>query len=251
MSSGSVPPNPPLVLIDTDVLVQFLVANEIAPLRDLKRKYQVQPAIVDAVEYEVRSPGKSLRKYSSLIEPRLQKALGNGTILLIDGRSLPSIVGVGASAVETQIAITGTKYHKFVDYGEAYSHAAAAVLGAPLFTHDRNAIRVLNRAGEQICKYVLRAFDLYTFAYHIKLLDVRSCDKVRQSLAALGEWLPDAFFKRSFENGLPFSSRGYRIKICRLLDRQRRSKSATTFNSCLCHRLWSDFSEHCIHQLGT
>jgi rRNA-processing protein FCF1 len=83
----SVTPNPSLVIIDTDALVQLLLVNEITPLRELKRRYKIQPAIVEAVDFEIRSPGKSLRKHISVIEPRLQKALGNGTILLLDGRS--------------------------------------------------------------------------------------------------------------------------------------------------------------------
>ena len=207
-------PNPPLLIVDTDVLVQLLLGNEFRPLRELKRCYRVQLAIVEAVEMEIRTPfaGKSLRRYLSTIEPRLQKALGNGTLLLLDGRTFPSVVGTGAHAVETQISITATRYHRIVDYGEAYSHATAAIFGVPIMSHDFTAVRALQRAGEQVTHHLLRAFDLYTFSHQCNVLSVKECDDLRQALARHGEWLPDAFLKRSFPDGLA-------IFYARLLDR--------------------------------
>jgi len=218
VSAGAqaVPPNPQLVILDTDVLVQLLLANEFRPLRELKRCYNVQPSIVEAVEMETRSPGRSLKKHLSMLEPRLQKALGNGTLLLLDGRSLPSIVGAGAHAIETQISITGTRYHRVSDYGEAYSHVTAAILGLPLMSHDFTAIRALHRAREPITPYILRAFDLYTFSHQCGVLTVKDCDNVRQLLHGHREWLPDAFLKRSFTDGLG-------MFYPRLLDRSLRA----------------------------
>ena len=196
------PPNPPLIIIDTDVLVQLLLANEFRPLRDLKRLYKIQPAIVEAVEMETRTPGRSLRRHMASLEPRLQKALGNGTLLLLDGRSLPAVVGAGAHAVDTEISITGTRYHNVADYGEAYSHAAAAILNVPLVSQDMTAIHALERAGERISTHVFRTFDLYAFSHQCGTLSHADCDGVRQTLHSCQEWLPEAFLHRSFEDGL-------------------------------------------------
>jgi hypothetical protein len=198
----AIPPNPQLLILDTDVLVQVLLANEFRPLRELKRCYNIQPSIVEAVEMETRSPGRSLKKHLSTLEPRLHKALGNGTLLLLDGRSFPSIVGASAHAIETQISITGTRYHRVADYGEAYSHATAAILGLPLMSHDFTAVRALKRAREPITPYMFRAFDLYAFSHQCGVLTVKDCDNVRQLLYGHHEWLPDAFFKRNFADGL-------------------------------------------------
>ena len=195
--------NPRLIIFDTDALVQVFLVNEIRPLRELKRLYGVQPTIVEAVEFETLFPGKGLTKHVATIQPRLQKALNNGTLIVLNERTLPAIVGPGAHAVWTQISIIGTRFHRVADYGEAYSHATAAVLSAPVVTHDLTAIRALARAGEQIGPLVLRVFDLYVFAHQCGLLSVQDCDDSRQILSGQGEWLPDAFLRRNFSDGLP------------------------------------------------
>jgi hypothetical protein len=37
----------------------------------------------------------------------------------------------------------------------------------------------------------------------LETLSVKECDDLRHGLARRGEWLPDAFLKRSFSDGLP------------------------------------------------
>jgi hypothetical protein len=197
--------NPTFIVCDTDALVQLFLVDEILPFRELIRRYHVQPVIVEAVDVELLSPrGKRLKQLSSVTFPKFDKAKNNGTLAVLDAATLSRVAGQGASALYDQINLIGAQYHRRVDYGEAYSHAAGSVLKAPVLTHDRKARSALERDGAILGSPLLRVFDLLVMFHQCGDLPVRRCDEIRQKLQSEGEWLPDAFFKRSFGDGLPY-----------------------------------------------
>lgn len=195
--------NPAAVLCDTDATVQLLLAGNVSVLRQLKRVYGVQPAIVEAVEFELRSPQSlSLRKLIAKYEPALDKAINNGTLQILDERSLPAYVGHSANAVWTELAIRATKWARRVQRGEAYSHSMAVSLRIPLVTHDLSAIKVLEKDGETLTTPLLRVFDIYAFGFQCSCMSEGECDDCRKNLLREGEFIPKAFQHRSFRDGL-------------------------------------------------
>lgn len=206
MSAGlvrTVLSNPPLLICDTDATAQLLIAGNVSVLRELKRAYGIQPAIVEAVEFELRSPQSfTLRRLLQRYEPALDKALGNGTVQILDERSLPAYVGATANAVWSQIAIRATKWAFRVQRGEAYSHSAAVTLQVPLLTHDLKAITILEKDGEKLSTHLLRLFDLYAFGLQCGCMDEKECDDCRQALVKEQEYVPKAFQRKSFRDGL-------------------------------------------------
>jgi len=195
--------NPRALLCDTDAATQLLLAGDVSALRHLKRVYGIQPAIVEAVEFELRSPQSlSLRKLVAKYEPALDKAINNATIQILDERSLPAYVGHSANAVWTEVAIRATKWARRVQRGEAYSHSMALSLGIPLVTHDLSAIKILEKDGEALTTPLLRVFDLYAFGFQCGCMTEDQCDSCRKSLLQLNEFIPRAFQHRSFREGL-------------------------------------------------
>ena len=75
--------NPPFLLCDTDLLIQFFVAQDLRPLRELKRAYGIQPSIVAEVEMELRSN----KKHKKLIDAQFDRAMGS-ILQLFDERSM-------------------------------------------------------------------------------------------------------------------------------------------------------------------
>jgi hypothetical protein len=156
--------------------------------------------IVHEVEIEL----KSQKKLASRVAPNLRKALSTGTIQILDATSL-SIVGVSAPvAVATLSTIQqlGAQYHTHVDYGEAYTHAAALTLGMPAMSHDISALQALINNNFAVPTTVLRYFDLVVAAYQGGYLSEPECDNIRQKLFSQGEWVPRAFTNASFATGL-------------------------------------------------
>jgi hypothetical protein len=197
--------NPALIICDTDATTQLLIAGDISVLRELKRTYKVQPAIVEAVDYELRSPQSlTLRRLLPVYEPQLDKALNTSTIQILDERTLPAYVGNAANAVWRDISIRATKWSLRVQRGEAYSHSAALTLSLPILTHDIRAIRILEKDQEKLTSPLLRAFDLYAFGFQCGCMTERDCDRCRQALQQRNEFIPQAFANRSFQEGLGY-----------------------------------------------
>jgi hypothetical protein len=191
--------NPPILLCDSDALTQFFLADEVRPLRELKSKYGIQPAIVQEVDNELRW----MRRFKDRFVQQLDKALKAATLKVLDGaefHSHLSVAPVGASWASFQSL--GSRYNGYVDLGEAYTFAAAVTLGFPALSNDFSAIRVLEGKMQALPTPVLRSFDLFAFCYHNNILSPNECETVRSSLLKELEGLPKAFQNTSFENGV-------------------------------------------------
>lgn len=212
--------NPSHLPIDSDVLIQLLVAGNLKPLQQLKKVYGIQVTIVVEVENELRTN----KKHKKYIQPNFDKAIAAGTIEVFDQNALQTFLSSKQSHLLNKIAptawstiqSTGTSYNLFVGIGEAYTHAAAVVLGVPSASHDKNALNVLENKGLEIPSPVLRTFDLVALCYQAGLLTEQECDEIRKALLAVGEWLPQEFQNHSFEDGINSYS-------CRLYDCSRPS----------------------------
>jgi len=192
-------PNPPLLLCDSDALVQFLLANEIRPFRKLKDTYGIQSAIVQEVDLEMRWLGKHKDRFV----PLLDKALKGDVLRVLDPayfQSFLSTAPVGASWASFQSL--GAQYEGYVGRGEAYTFAAALSLGLPALSNDFNAIKTLEANLLTLPTPVLRGFDLLAFCYQSGCLELKACDGVRSELLKNNEGMPKAFMNASFEDGL-------------------------------------------------
>lgn len=197
-------PNPPFLICDSDALIQFFIAREFGPFRELKKSYCVQPAIVSEVELEICST----KKFGNRFDALLTKAISSGTIQVLDQTSLQSYLvspvthsGV-ANATWASIQSLGAQYRLHVGRGEAYTHAAAFILGLPAMSNDLSALITLRTNGFAVPSPVLRGFDLLVFSYQIAILTEAECDSFRKSLLQEREGIPAAFKAASFANGL-------------------------------------------------
>jgi hypothetical protein len=192
--------NPDLVLLDTDSLLQLLIAGEMRLLRFLKKRFRIQPVIVEAVEAEVRKS----KKFRSQFPKELQKALDNETIFVLDSRTMPAFVSTSPAAVFNAIQTNGFEYEqRGLDYGEAYTFAAGVALGCPVISNDMSAIRTAQQRNIALPRHLLRTFDLVVLHHQIGELTEKDCDGIRQTLAGKNEFLPAAFSGTSFSKGLP------------------------------------------------
>ena len=192
-------PRPALLACDADALFQFFL-SDLRPLRALQATYGIQPVIVPEVEIEL----KSNKKFAARVSTDVRKALSTGLIRVLDQStlSLAGIAGPTASATLAAIQTLGAQYLAHVDFGEAYTHAAALTLGVPSLSHDISALRVLIGNGLRVPDPVLRLFDLVALAYQIKALSAADCDGIRQALNREKEWLPQCFKNSSFVSGM-------------------------------------------------
>lgn len=195
------PANPDFLIIDTSVLLQIIATDSVTVLRWLRSEYNIQPAIVPAVESEASQILSSFPKFIGR-QVQLAKALGNRTISLVDRELLSSKVTTGVDALLRQIDAEGQRFRLFVDRGEAFSHAASLVLGAPIATNDTTAVRRLEREGEKILQPVIRFWDLIVLARQMGHLDDHECDRIRKTLSQIGERQPACFTGAGFTPGL-------------------------------------------------
>jgi hypothetical protein len=192
-------PNPPLLVCDSDVLVQFFFANEINPFRHLKDGYGIQSVISQEVDVELRWLGKHKDRFV----PQLEKALKSGVLRVLDPphfQSLVSSAPPGASWAGFQSL--GSQYEGRIHRGEAFTFAAAVTLGVPALSNDFNAIKTLESNFLALPSPVLRAFDLLAFCHQSGCLDLKACDGVRSALLKNGEGIPKVFMNASFQDGL-------------------------------------------------
>ena len=203
MSSLAAPQNnPKLIIIDSSVLLQLIASEQLSILRLLRSDFNVQPAIVQAVESEVACILQNVPKFRGR-QDQFKKAISNKTLPIVDRDLLAPIFGSSADAWIHQIESEGVRLYSIVDRGEAFTHAASMVLNAPSATNDTTAISRLVRGGETIPRPIFRFWDFVVFAHQIDRLDKSACDKVRQFLHKMSERTHPCFTKCSFQEGLP------------------------------------------------
>lgn len=192
-------PNPALLLCDSDVLVQFFIANEVRPLKQLRDGYNIQPVVVQEVDLELRWLGKHRDRFV----PQLDKSLKSSVLRVLDAAYFQSLLAsapVGASWAGFQNL--GAQYHGYVGGGEAYTFAAGVTLGMPALSNDFHAIKTLEANFLGLPAPILRTFDLLGFCYQSGCLELKACDGVRSQLLKNGEGMPKVFMNASFEDGL-------------------------------------------------
>lgn len=198
--AGATAGNPQLLICDSDAVIQLFISNTVKVLREIKRAYGTQPFITPEVENELRT----LPKYAKRIDASLTKAITNQTLLVLSQHALTQVVGKSAATFYPAIQALGAKYALVVHPGEAYSHAAAVTLAAPVLSHDINAIRTLQKWGYAVGSPTLRAFDLLVLGFRMGYLQEKECDAFRyqMSKSERNEWIPKAFLNVSFSVGL-------------------------------------------------
>ena len=216
--------NPPLLLCDTDVLVQLFLAGELRPLIDLKKSYGVQPAVVLEVDLELRW----VRKYRDRFVPQLDKALRSETLKKLDVALFQSLLASAKPGTSwASFQALGAQYYGYVQLGEAYTFAAGLSLAVPAASNDFSAIQTLNAQMLVLPAPIIRCFDLLVFAHRTDILDMKACDKARSELLKNGEGLPKPFQNSSFADGM-------KSFVCRLLDgTQPAGTAAPSYSSTL------------------
>jgi hypothetical protein len=141
------PANPLFFIIDTSVLLQLIATEQLPLLRYLRSEYKVQSVIVSAVESEALHILTTIPKFMGCQET-LKRAISNNTINLVDRQFLSAVHGTAVDAILRQIDSEGQRFNLRVDRGEAYTHAAGSVLGAPVATNDYSAVNRLLRDDE-------------------------------------------------------------------------------------------------------
>src|SRR5712692_6826403 len=177
--------NPRLLPCDSDVLVQFFAANELRPLRDLRKLYGIVPVVVQEVEFELRWLGHHKDKFVT----QLDKAVKSGLISRLDKTLFQSYLSAApAGSSWSSYQSLGAQYQGYVDRGEAYTHAAGIVLGTPTASNDYRAIQVLQFQMMNLPSPVLRSFDLLALALEAGTMSVHDCETsgVHSSPAAKG-----------------------------------------------------------------
>jgi hypothetical protein len=194
---------PPLLFCDTDCVIQLFISNQTSLLRWLKTRYSLGAVVVPEVENELSWHAK----FKGRFDQDLRRAVSNGLLEIFD-YSRPDELSVffpvphAATAASNAITKTGNEYALKIGTGEAYSHAACIHLGMPLLSHDKSAIDTLLYNNLQTAAPVLRVFDLVVIGYEQGTLSVKACDSIRQILGQSGEFVPKAFKRASFEQGL-------------------------------------------------
>jgi hypothetical protein len=196
--------NPSLLVCDTDVLIQIFISAQIGILQALSTRYGLRTVIVPEVETELRWT----KRFADRFETRLDKALRNGILRVLDQNLLAEILArqslppPAVNSVFQAIQTTGRQYALRVDRGEAYTFSAAVALGMPAASNDNNALTVLEKAGLPVPSPALRFFDIVAFAVQIQFLSEADADKARQVLLQAGEVLPRDFQHAGFTAGL-------------------------------------------------
>ncbi len=225
-----VPSNPQFIVGDTSALLQLVIADQVKPLRSLKSDYGIQCVVHEAVEYELTRKVK--QKWPDRLKT-LDKALGSSLIGVLSERLLQArgySVEEGRCIID-RIDALGDQYYIRVDYGEAYTHAAANVLHVPALSYDIQALRKLLSDGVRLERPILRAFDMFTFAFQIGAMSNDECRKVRKVLMKAGEAIPACFANCSYADGLPKF-------FARLLDRDQQLVGANGPIGDFDDRLW-------------
>ncbi len=186
-------------IFDSDALIQIFIAGQQELLRMLREDYGVSCYLMNEVEVELRKNPK----FSSLIRPRLEKALKHKYISLLSSSELERLAPPDTEPVSlAEIRELGQEYAMEIGPGEAFTHAAAILLDVPSVSNDMNAIKILETRGRRMPRTILRSFDLFAFFYIEKQLTTREVEHIRKDLLAQGEWVPPSIKNASFEDGI-------------------------------------------------
>jgi hypothetical protein len=195
---------PPLLILDTDVLLQLLISKHAPLLRRLKTEYGIQPAIVPEVEAELEPRGAR----RGVPAASILKSTASGAVLLLDEHAVRDYllqqnvpVALAAEAA-TGIVERVSEYSMRVDLGEAATLAVAAGLGVPAASNDGQAVKALSEAGFPLPQPTMRFFDLVVFGFQAGLLTESECDSIRGRLLGSKEYIPPDFRNQSFKTGL-------------------------------------------------
>lgn len=186
-------------IFDSDALIQIFITGQQELLRILLEDYGVSCYLMNEVEVELR---KNL-KFSSLIRPKLEKALKHKYISLLSSSELERLAPPDTEPVSlAEIRELGQEYAMEIGPGEAFTHAAAILLDVPSVSNDMNAIKILEARGRRMPRTILRSFDLFAFSYMEKHLTTHEAEHIRKDLLAQGEWVPPSIKHASFEDGV-------------------------------------------------
>lgn len=194
---------PRFLILDTSVLLP-LIATDLhkTVLQGVHDTFRLAAVVHPSVKSEAEVHLTRNRKFLGRQE-QLNKALRKGTLSVLERSFLERWHSrASADAMLDRIDREGERLNVWVDRGEAYSHAASAVLQEPIVTGDQRAVRVLMKAGEPVVRPVLRFWDLVALAFQCGWLTANECDRARQTLQQIGESLPQWLQHRSFEDGL-------------------------------------------------
>ncbi len=203
MPAGSA--NPPAALFDADAIMQLFVARFAMPLRCLRERFGVQPAVMPEVDAEVRS---HLRHQG--VADHFKKATQNGLIRILDVHALrdwkpsfqPSLAEISPNELLERSLNRASEYHVYADLGEAYTVAAAVELDLPAVSNDATALRALRNNGLPVPVPTLRSFDVVALCVQCGVSSNADADEVRTALRLAGESMPHAFRNAKFADGV-------------------------------------------------
>lgn len=198
-SVPGLPANPIAIVCDTSSLVQIFAADMAKILHSLNTEYSVQPVVVEAVEAELRMVLE--RRHPDRIAP-FEKAIRKCTIKVLSEDLLCEQLGntTGVRQYE-RINKLGEAYYVHVQRGEAYTHAAADILGLPPLSNDFSAVNNLLGRGIRLTLPVLRSFDVFGFGLQTEAISAADCEAVRKELQRRREGVPQCFENCSFRDG--------------------------------------------------
>src|SRR5690242_5714582 len=136
--------SPPLLICDSDALVQLFICQELRPLKLLRKAHNIQPAITMEVDTELRWLGK----YKNRFVGPLEKTLKDSLLVHLDQRLFQSMLSDASPGTSwPSFQNLGGQYAKHVGRGEAFTFAAGVTLGLPALSNDFRAIQVLDGLG--------------------------------------------------------------------------------------------------------
>jgi hypothetical protein len=189
--------NPEFLLCDTDALIQVFIGRQVRLLVHMIDVYGVMPAIVPEVESEISAH----RKFRNRFEPQLITQLAQQHIVVLEDAAIRQLLvqrGVPQPQIDQglrRIVTRSQQYHRHVQTGEAYSHAAGVELRIPLMSHDWDAVRTLEQAGEPVAVPVLRLWDLFALALNDGVVTETEGDQATDHLEREDEFIPGALRK--------------------------------------------------------
>lgn len=199
MAATADPPNPRILVCDTDALIQIFLARQGELLKRLKRRYGMQPVIPESVEAEITRRG---HQKSALVLPGVNKALTHGALVVLEERAIGAFTSNDAHSTYSSIQLMGQNNALRIGQGEAFAYAAGVVLKAPVLSNDAKAVSIADRHGIKLPPHILRAYDIFMLFHQNDELEERDCDKIRQDLLNAGEALPFQVRNKSYGDGL-------------------------------------------------
>lgn len=134
------------------------------------------------------------RKFGTKFAQDLKKAIGNGTLQILDAAAFSKYVpGHVAKGVFGNFQTLGFQFNKYADRGESFTLAAAVTLDVPALSNDKSALDALDFNGMVLPSPVLRTFDLLSFCFQVGALEEKHCDGARKELRQRNEHVPGPF----------------------------------------------------------